>query len=301
MFSHEVLPFAGCFTSDSKKQDESRLAFVGLPDDSQSTYRRGCSKAPDRIRMAYDGHCYNATTESGVDLAERVTDFGNLPSLDLWATTAENYSKFARSLFAAVKIPFFAGGDHAVTVPVVEALGVLENSVHIVQIDAHPDLYQEYDASRTSHACTAARLLEMDHVQTLTQIGVRTLNATQLQVAERYPTRLRIVSAREYTAKGTDLSHISESSLVYVTLDLDALDPAYAPGVSHPVPGGLTSREVLDLIQALPGRLVGMDAVEVNPNTDLNDRTAILAAKCLHEAMGIALRQSWASRPKPFR
>ncbi len=173
----------------------------------------------------------------------------------------------------------------------VEALDVLGNSVHIVQIDAHPDLYREYEASRTSHACTATRLLDMDHVQSITQVGVRALNETQAFVVAQHSNRLKIITARDCFEQLSYLSHISRESLVYVTLDLDGLDPAYAPGVSHPVPGGLTSRQVLDLIQDLPGRLIGMDAVEVNPDRDVNDQTSILAARILHEAMGRAASQ----------
>jgi arginase family enzyme len=86
------------------------------------------------------------------------------------------------------------------------------------------------------------------------------------------------------------LPHIPPGAPVYLTVDLDGFDPAYAPGVSHPVPGGLTPRQVLNFIQNAPWKLVGMDVVEVNPDWDVNDQTAILAARVLHEGMGIAAR-----------
>jgi arginase len=190
-------------------------------------------------------------------------------------------------------VPFFLGGDHAVTVPIVEALAVLSQPVHVIQIDAHPDLYPEYEGQRTSHACTACRVLEMSHVRSLTQFGIRTMNAVQREQGARFGNRLRIEQARGLTGILEQPRLIPAGALVYLTVDLDGFDPAFAPGVSHPVPGGLTPRQVLNFIQAATWRLVGMDVVEVNPQRDLNDLTAVLAAKVLHEGMGLAL----AARP----
>jgi arginase family enzyme len=126
----------------------------------------------------------------------------------------------------------------------------------------------------------------MEHVASLTQIGIRTLNQAQLEVARRHAGRLTILEARDLSIRPSDLSHIPDGAPVYLTVDLDAFDPAYAPGVSHPVPGGVSPRQALALIQEAPWRLVGMDAVEVNPSLDEGDRTAVLAARLLHEAMG---------------
>lgn len=153
-----VVPFAGCLTTDSKARRETQLVFVGLPDDSQSSYRRGCARGPERIRLAYDGRCYNATTESGVDLTRAVADLGDLQPKGTWNLTSTSYRRFAEKLFNSGKIPFFAGGDHAVTVPVVEALSVIGEPIHIVQIDAHSDLYFEFEGNHDSHACSGLRV-----------------------------------------------------------------------------------------------------------------------------------------------
>ncbi|MFQ5640224.1 MAG: agmatinase [bacterium] len=278
---HEtIIPFANCF---SHNQRETDLVFVGLPDDSQSSYKRGCSQAPARLRTAYNGHCYNATTELGVDLSGKVADLGDVPSRDTWEHTAIAYRELAQSLFQSGKTPFLAGGDHAVTVPIVQAAAVLREPIQVIQIDAHADLYPEFEGNPHSHACTATRLLEMEHVHSLTQIGIRTLNERQAQVTHTFSGKLKIVHARDFVDGAID---IPEDLRIYLTIDLDALDPAYAPGVSHPVPGGLTSRQVLDFIQNLQVALIAVDVVEVNPPLDSHDRTAVLAAKLLHEAMG---------------
>ena len=278
------IPFAGCFSTES--DPTLPLVFAGLPCDAQSTFRRGPADAPSRIRLAYDGRCYNATTELGADLAGLVSDAGDWFPGGSWEETREDYRFRAEELLAGEAVPFFAGGDHAITMPLVEALEVLEEPVHVVQLDAHPDLYPEFDGDRWSHACVGARILEMEHVASLTQIGVRTLNQPQLEVARRHAGRLTILEARDLSIRPSDLSHIPDGAPVYLTVDLDAFDPAYAPGVSHPVPGGVSPRQALALIQEAPWRLVGMDAVEVNPSLDEGDRTAVLAARLLHEAMG---------------
>lgn len=284
-----IVPFAGCFTIDPQKP--TPLVFAGLPDDSQSSFRRGSAHGPQRIRLAYDGNCYNATTESGVELTGTVADLGDLPSKSTWELTARSYQEFAAWLFQTGKIPFFAGGDHAVTVPIVAALAEIGEPIHLVQIDAHPDLYPDYEGNRDSHACTISRALEMRHVASVTQLGIRTLNQTQMPQLERYRDRIHIFFAHDLIGGLPPLSHIAAGAPVYLTVDLDGFDPAYAPAVSHPVPGGLTPRQVLNFIQNAQWKLIGMDAVEVNPDLDVNDQTATLAARLLHEGMGYAARQ----------
>jgi len=281
------LHLAGCLATNLQSE-ESNLVFVGLPDDSKSAYRKGPAKAPPLIRSAYDGDCHNSTTETGVDLFGRVADLGDLPSQGSWDETAQSYREFATELFKSGKIPFFAGGDHAVTIPIVAALTVLNEPVHFVQIDAHPDLYPDFDDDRYSNACVAARILEMEHVASVIQIGIRTLNPPQKEIADKYRDRLEIHYARELMGELPRLQGIPEGASVYLSLDIDGLDPAYAPGVSYPEPGGLTPRQVLNFLQNGHWKLIGMDVVEVNPELDVNNLTAILAGKIFHEAMGYA-------------
>ena len=286
-----AVPFAGCFAGAADAAG-CRLVFTGLADDSQSSYRRGAAAAPARIRRVYNGDCYNATTESGVDLSGAVADGGDLSVAQDWPATAQAFRHYAEGLFRTGHVPFFAGGDHAVTVPVAGALGVLGRPVHIIQIDAHPDLYPTFEGSLFSHACVAARLLEMPHIASITQFGVRTMNAVQERTARAHAGRLHLCHASELVGPLVLPVHIPEDGLVFLDVDLDGFDPAFAPGVSHPVPGGLTPRQVLDLIQASRGTLIGMSVVECNPELDLRDVTAVLAGRLLHEGMGAATRRS---------
>lgn len=282
------IPFAGCLTKNPGLA--SPWAFLGIADDSQSSFQKGPAAAPQAMRRAYDGNCFNATSESGVDLTGAVVDHGDLTPLSSWERSATAYLEKAEDLFRSGKTPFFAGGDHAVTVPIVQALEVLGGGIHVVQIDAHPDLYPDFEGNPNSHACTAARILEMDHVESLTQIGIRTMNALQRDEKERYGDRCRILHARDLPGEIPRLDHLASGAPVYVTIDIDGLDPSCAPGVSHPVPGGLTARQVLSFLQSASWTLVGMDVVEVNPARDLQYQTAILAARLLHEGMGYAAK-----------
>ncbi len=282
--------FVGCF-AEGKAAARCRVVFVGLPCDTQSSCRRGAALGPRRIRQSYNAECYNSTTELGVDLARRVADMGDWKPRPTWRATAQQYQAAAEKLFRAGKTPFFAGGDHAVTIPIARALAALRRPVHAIQFDAHPDLYPVFEGDRESHACVAARILEMPHIASVTQIGIRTLNPPQQAVARRFARRLRIFPAREAAVALKALHHIPRNADVYVTLDLDVFDPGFAPGVSHPVPGGLAPRRVLDFLQQAPWRLAGLDVVELNSRRDLNDLTAILAGRLLHEAMGAVLRR----------
>lgn len=287
-----IIPFAGCFTRTSEVLSSFKIVFAGLSSDSQSTFRRGCKRAPERVRNAYDGNCFSATTESGVDLYRMVTDLGDFTAKNTWEETANSYRKQAENIFLSGKKPFFIGGDHAVTIPVVEALSVLKQPVHYIHFDAHPDLYPDYNGNIYSHACVCARVLEMSHIASVTQIGIRTMNTMQQQLADRYNSQLRIFYARNLLQNLPSLAYLQDGVPVYLSIDMDCFDPAYAPGVSHPVPGGLTPRQVLNFIQDMRWRLIGMDVVEVNPEEDHNNQTAILAARLIHEAMGYVAKRS---------
>ncbi|HUV12413.1 MAG TPA: agmatinase [Acidobacteriota bacterium] len=288
----KIIPFAGCFGADARAEGFRGPVFVGLPDDSQSSYLKGSAGAPEVIRVAYDGRCYNSTSESGIDLAGEVGDFGDILAEDCFEKTYSKYRSVSESLFAAGKVPFFAGGDHAVTVPVVDGMKALGQPVQVVQIDAHPDLYPEFEGSRFSHACTAARILEMDHVERVVQMGIRALSPIQQEQIKRFSSRLRLLEARELDERIELADYIECELPVYISVDMDGFDPAYAQGVSHPVPGGLSPRQVLNLFRPADWRLVGMDTVEVNPLRDVNNLTAILAARVLHEGMAYSWLQS---------
>jgi arginase len=150
----------------------------------------------------------------------------------------------------------------------------------IIHIDAHPDLYDEFEGDRFSHACPFARIMEERLARRLVQVGIRTMNAQQRSQADRFGVEVIDMRAWETGTRPT------LDGAVYLSIDLDGLDPAYAPGVSHREPGGLSVRDVLTLVQDAGGTLVGVDVVEYNPRQDLAGVTAIVAAKIVKEVAG---------------
>jgi len=171
------------------------------------------------------------------------------------------------------------GGDHSITFPLIKAYNRLYPKLDILHIDAHSDLYDEYDGDKYSHACPFARIMENGFAVRLVQVGIRATNTHQREQAKKFGVEV-------HEMKDLDLSRISKfSNPLYISLDLDGIDPAYAPGVSHHEPGGLSARKVINLIQNVEAEVVGADIVEYNPERDFQDMTAYLAAKMRKEIL----------------
>jgi len=180
------------------------------------------------------------------------------------------------------------GGDHAISYPVLRAVNRVHGAVNILHFDAHPDLYDDYEGNPYSHASPFARIHEDGLCSRLVQVGIRTLSGHLRAQVERFGVEVHEMRSLDLDAVGLDLD-----GPVYISLDLDALDPAFAPGVSHHEPGGLSVRDILHVIQRLPNHIVGADIVEYNPRRDINDMTAMVAAKLLKEIAGRMLQNSY--------
>lgn len=254
------------------------VQLIGLPTDSNSSHLRGPAKAPAAIRKTLMSGMSNLCAENGLDLEnpDIFTDAGDV-------NLKEDEGDFAK-IVAASKQAFeagsavFLGGDHFITWPIIE--GLVSSGLeppHLVHIDAHPDLYPDFEGNPKSHASPMARLNEAGRLRSLTQIGIRTINDVQQKQIDRYD--VQVITP-------TDLANLADklpTGPTYITIDLDGLDPAFAPGVSHHEPGGLTVREVLKIIAQIPGPIIGADIVELNPSRDINDMTAAVAVKFLKE------------------
>ena len=284
------LPFGGLLATGAGAE-HAPASLLGVMDATQSTYRDRCAEAPPAIRAAYDGACYNTVSETGVDCAGGVADLGDLrPEAGGFRHNAARYSAAVEAELARGRTPFILGGDHAIT-PALVAAYAGRGPVHVVQWDAHPDMYPDFDGNRDSHACVAARLLEMPHVATITQIGIRTETAAQRAIRESAGGRVTQVPAWEAEKRTALLSHLPPDAAIYLTVDMDGFDPAFAPAVAHPVPAGLSARAGLELVKgtgAAGRRLAGMDVVEACPD-GRDDRTLILAARLIHEGVATVL------------
>lgn len=249
---------------------------VGIPLDENSSFQHGSIFAPARIREAYHSSSANYSAESGVDLSQngQWRDVGDL-AFDSYLGIEDGI----RDLIKNGERTLAFGGDHSVTYPIIRAYAEKYPNLTILQFDAHPDLYDELDGNRHAHACPFARIMENGLAQRLVQVGIRTLNPHQKAQAERFG--VEIVSMRDWSA-AIDLTF---DTPLYISLDLDVLDPAFAPGISHHEPGGFSTRQLLTMIQNINANIVGADLVELNPLRDINDMTAMVAAKVFKELL----------------
>ncbi len=255
------------------------MAVVGVPYDDNSSFMKGPAKAPPKIREAFNSDATNTCTESGLDLSKQ-SNFIDVGDLELKkGLNALGYIEhiYQELLDNQVRV-LSLGGDHAVTLPIIQAYEKHFPELNILHFDAHPDLYDEFEGNRYSHACPFARIMEEGLIKKLVQVGIRAMTPHQQEQADRF--NVTVIDMKSWP-KG--LSRLQFNGPVYISLDLDALDPAYAPGVSHLEPGGLRTRDVITVIQQIKAPIVGADIVEYNPVRDINGMTAMVAAKFLKE------------------
>jgi arginase len=253
---------------------------LGIPFDAYSSYLRGAGEAPGKIREALRCDASNSWSELGVDLgvAGVYADAGDLAFAEKDAFAAIEAGVGA--LIDAGKRPVSLGGDHSITYPIVKAVARRYPELTIFHFDAHPDLYDEFEGNRLSHACPFARIMEAGLAKRLVQVGIRTINQHQREQAQRFG--VDVVEMRSLAA----YAKLKAAGSVYITFDMDVLDPTFAPGVSHREPGGMSVREAIAHLHAIEGEIVGADLVEYNPVQDVAGLTATVAAKILKEILG---------------
>jgi len=259
------------------------IALIGLPTDRGSSFLRGCAGGPAAIRAALHGGSSNLFAENGVDVGAALVDAGDV-AMDGTPAEVDAITAGVAAQLALGHQVIALGGDHAVTYPVLRAVAAAQPGLSILHFDAHPDLYDSYDGDRYSHACPFARIMEDGLARQLVQVGIRADTAELRAQAQRFG----VVSVG--MDRLAELPGLLPTGPVYVSIDLDGLDPAYAPGVSHHEPGGLSTRQVIDAIHALSGPVIGGDIVELNPVRDVNGVTAMVAAKFVRELAGAMRR-----------
>ncbi len=263
------------------------ISLLGVPLDANSSHLFGPAAGPNAIRASLHSDSHNSSAESSVEVLAHLDDIGDVPVMNQPGSLADAdliTAAVDRQLAAGRQI-ITIGGDHSITYPVLRAFRDRYEDLTVVHIDAHPDLYDDLDGNPLSHASPFARALEDRCMTTLVQLGIRTATPHQREQGERWG--VTMVSPRELANfDGTELQ-----GPVYLSIDLDGLDPSVAPGVSHHEPGGLTMREVLDVIESLPGPLVGADIVELNPERDLVEMTAMVAAKLVKEVTAAMMQR----------
>ena len=275
-------------TAATKASLKGRLVLLGICSDENSSYMRGTAEAPDLIRAALYSKSANLTSETGISLSStpRFIDVGD----KIVKSGIQSFMDIERHVSEVINdgaLPLVLGGDHAITYPILRAVSRHYGKMNILLFDAHPDLYDELNGNRLSHACPFARIMEEGLAKRLVQVGIRTMNAHQKAQADRFGVEIyemRFFDIRSFDPVFTDP--------IYLSFDMDALDPAYAPGVSHFEPGGLSVRDVISMIHKVKAPIIGADIVEYNPKHDVHNMTAMVAAKLVKEIGAMILKNT---------
>ena len=267
----------------------SRVALLGVCYDGSSSYLRGTAGAPPVIRQALWSEAGNPWTELGVDLGRAALDDEG----DLAPAADEDPARVRQAIEAAVRSiaesgrrPLVLGGDHSITYPILRGIRPLHPRLGILHFDAHGDLYDEFQGDRYSHACPFARVMEEKLADRLVQVGIRTMTAHLREQAQRFG--VEVIEMKDWR----DGMKLEFDTPLYVSFDLDVLEPGLAPGISHREAGGFTVRQALAVVQSLEAPLVGADFVEFNPAADQTGVTAAVSAKLVKELAGRMLGQT---------
>ncbi len=253
----------------------NKIIIQGISFDEKSSYQKGPKLAPPLIREALNCDSSNMFAENLTSIESfRIDDKGDFEISEYF-----DIEKLTETHLNSGAKVFTLGGDHSITFPIIKAHSKKYPKLDILHIDAHCDLYDNFEGDKFSHACPFARIMENKLAIKLVQVGIRTLNKHQAKQADKFNVEI-------HQMKDLDLTRIPKfENPLYISLDIDGFDPAFAPGVSHNEPGGLTSRQVIDLIQNIDSEIIGADIVEYNPNKDFQNMTAFLAAKMMKEIL----------------
>ena len=299
------LPFVGICTFgkypyledwDNIKAD---VAVMGAPFDFGSQFRSGARMGPRGIREASTlfsfGHGGAYDHEDDITYlpsdSTKIVDIGDADIIHTNTIKSHENIKFGvKKIIEAKAIPVILGGDHSINIPCIDAFEDQE-SIHVIQIDAHLDFVDERHGVRYGHGNPMRRASEKSYVSGMTQIGIRNVSSTAKEgYIDARAKGSKIFSVRHLREMGIDkiLEQIPKDKRYYITIDIDAFDPSIASGTGTPSHGGFNYYEILELLDGIikQGKVVGLDLVEVAPDYDLTNSTATLAAQLLMNTIG---------------
>ncbi|MDZ3831541.1 MAG: agmatinase [Sphingopyxis sp.] len=257
----------------------SAIRLFGLPTDINSSFERGAAAGPAAIRAELRSERGNLASELGPEIGTDIAfcDDGDLPLVEDTPRDDAMIRRHVALVHGNGEIPIALGGDHAVSFPLIAATAERFGPLNILHIDAHPDLYDDFGGNPRSHASPFARICEAGHAARLVQVGIRTMNSHCRAQAARFG--VEVVPMAAFVPETVPVL----DGPLYISIDLDGLDPSAAPGVAHPEPGGLTVRELIAVLHRQRAPIVGADIVEYNPSRDVGGVTAIVGAKLVRE------------------
>jgi len=272
---------------------DTDFTIIGVPYDGEASARRGAALAPQRIRF-WSQHLTPFSEDRTRLGGMRVCDLGDIEVRDQRA----DFERIRKEIAALPNFPIVLGGDHSIAIPVLQGQRerFKNKRLGVLWLDAHPDLCDEFNGSKYSHACVMRRGLEAGiAAEDVCMVGLRSWEEQELELIEGGA--LHVFTAADLADRGVKAaakqvkSILSRCDAIHISLDIDCLDPAAAPGTGIPDAAGLTSREVVTLIKSLQGLpLVGLDVVEVSPSLDPSESTVFAALKFIMELIAVQAR-----------
>ncbi|WP_147802704.1 agmatinase [Alkalicoccus halolimnae] len=274
------------FITADKSYEEAEFVLFGMPMDFTGSFRPGSRFGPNRIREASIGlEEYSVYLDRGLeqinihDAGDMLLPFGNA------ARSIEMIEEYAALLFKDGKTPAGIGGEHLVTWPVVKAAHEAFENLAVIHIDAHADLREEYEGETLSHSTPIRKACELLGPENIYSFGIRSGMREEFAYAASSGMHMSKFYAAEPLKK---MLPQLKGRNVYLTVDIDVLDPAFAPGTGTPEAGGITSSELLEALHAIAGsevNVIGFDLVEVAPAYDPSEQTSVAACKFIREML----------------
>lgn len=273
------MKFPNYFADSEASFDDADFIIFSVPYDKTCSFRPGAKKGPAQIRqVSWNFETYNIRT--GVDFKDiKVHDYGDLNVSNMTpAKMIETVKDFTSSVLSKKKIPVCLGGEHSITPGIVYAY---PKDICVLSIDAHIDFREEYENEKYNHACVTRRIADHIKIENIGVIGIRSAEKDEYIDAKKqnlfFKTSFEIKDKGLKTVIAETKKHFKDKKM-YLTIDIDAVDPGYAPGTGTPEPFGINPFELIEIIDFFSPQIVGFDVVEVNPDFD-NGQTATLAAK----------------------
>lgn len=270
-----------------------RAAFVGIPFDDATTYRPGARFGPMGIRQGSRLlRPYNQFVDTYPFEELNACDTGDIDTVPGYIQ--DTFSAVEKGIFeiATHTIPFIAGGDHSITLPVLRALKRIHGKVNILHMDSHYDFWDTYWGKKYTHGSWLRRALEEDLLKDVIQMGMRgsTFSKSDLDTQKALGiSGFSVVDVK--SSPGAVLERVNSlTGKTYISIDIDVVDPAFAPGTGTPEVGGISSYEFIQFLRSLKVDVAGLDVVEVSPPYDSSELTSMLAANAIYEVMSVVAK-----------
>ncbi|HKW04078.1 MAG TPA: agmatinase [Nitrososphaerales archaeon] len=272
-----------------------KAAFIGVPFDDGTTYRTGPRFGPSSIRQGSRLlRRYNPFVDSEPFETLNVCDFGDVNTIPGYIEDTMKIIETDFVRMASKCVPFAAGGDHSIALPILRAMHKVHGKVNLLHLDSHYDFWDSYWGKKYNHGTWLRRAKEEGLLNEVIQVGIRASLYSKEDIEDSkklgityYTTNATKINPGEILRQANSLK-----GKTYLSLDIDVVDPAFAPGTGTPEVGGLSSFEVMDFIRKLRlEQLVGMEVVEVSPPYDVSELTSMLAANLLYEGMSVLAKK----------